>query len=108
MHRFDETRMAVGHSIFACKKEVGDGWEMVRDTGFEPVTPSVSGRCSTTELTALSFPAFAGGRETWVDTDRDAIPFFIFCSLTDNFVERWAKKRREVQGPPAFRKHLKG
>ena len=26
---------------------------MVRDTGFEPVTPSVSGRCSTTELTAL-------------------------------------------------------
>ena len=25
---------------------------MVRDTGFEPVTPSVSGRCSTTELTA--------------------------------------------------------
>jgi len=43
-----------------------------------------------------------------VDTDRDAIPFFIFCSLTDNFVERWAKKRREVQGPPAFRKHLKG
>lgn len=27
---------------------------MVRDTGFEPVTPSVSGRCSTTELTAHS------------------------------------------------------
>jgi hypothetical protein len=27
---------------------------MVRDTGFEPVTPSVSGRCSTTELTARS------------------------------------------------------
>ena len=26
---------------------------MVRDTGFEPVTPSVSRRCSTTELTAL-------------------------------------------------------
>ncbi len=25
---------------------------MVRDTGLEPVTPSVSGRCSTTELTA--------------------------------------------------------
>ena len=25
---------------------------MVRDTGFEPVTPSVSGKCSTTELTA--------------------------------------------------------
>ena len=25
---------------------------VVRDTGFEPVTPSVSGRCSTTELTA--------------------------------------------------------
>ena len=24
----------------------------MRDTGFEPVTPSVSGRCSTTELTA--------------------------------------------------------
>jgi hypothetical protein len=30
--------------------------EMVRDTGFEPVTPSVSGRCSTTELTALYHP----------------------------------------------------
>lgn len=30
------------------------GPEDVRDTGFEPVTPSVSGRCSTTELTALS------------------------------------------------------
>src|SRR5690606_24436836 len=27
--------------------------EMVRDTGVAPVTPSVSGRCSTTELTAL-------------------------------------------------------
>jgi hypothetical protein len=27
---------------------------MVRDTGFEPVTPSVSGKCSTTELTAHS------------------------------------------------------
>jgi len=27
---------------------------MVRDTGFEPVTPSVSGRCSTAELTARS------------------------------------------------------
>ena len=26
--------------------------EMVRDTGFEPVTPSVSRKCSTTELTA--------------------------------------------------------
>src|SRR5260370_26632931 len=26
---------------------------MVRDTGFEPVTPSVSRKCSTTELTAL-------------------------------------------------------
>ena len=25
---------------------------MVRDTGFEPVTPSVSRKCSTTELTA--------------------------------------------------------
>ena len=36
--------------------------EMVRDTGFEPVTPSVSGRCSTTELTApRSMPA-EGGR----------------------------------------------
>ena len=30
---------------------------MVRDTGFEPVTPSVSGRCSTTELTALGLPS---------------------------------------------------
>ena len=29
---------------------------MVRDTGFEPVTPSVSGRCSTTELTARVYP----------------------------------------------------
>lgn len=26
--------------------------KVVRDTGFEPVTPSVSGRCSTAELTA--------------------------------------------------------
>lgn len=26
---------------------------MVRDRGFEPLTPSVSRRCSTTELTAL-------------------------------------------------------
>ena len=34
---------------------------MVRDTGFEPVTPSVSGRCSTTELTALVF-CLAGAR----------------------------------------------
>lgn len=26
--------------------------KMVRDSGFEPLTPSVSGKCSTTELTA--------------------------------------------------------
>ena len=32
---------------------------MVRDTGFEPVTPSVSGRCSTTELTALGLSSGA-------------------------------------------------
>src|SRR6185369_6664199 len=33
---------------------------MVRDTGFEPVTPSVSRKCSTTELTAqpLGQPLF--------------------------------------------------
>src|SRR5436189_110638 len=30
--------------------------EMVRDTGFEPVTPSVSRKCSTTELTAQPEP----------------------------------------------------
>ncbi len=30
----------------------GHNAEMVRDTGFEPVTPAVSRRCSTTELTA--------------------------------------------------------
>ena len=34
--------------------------EMVRDTGLEPVTPTVSRWCSTTELTAL---AVACGRE---------------------------------------------
>ena len=34
---------------------------MVRDTGFEPVTPSVSGRCSTTELTALEARVAGGG-----------------------------------------------
>jgi hypothetical protein len=28
--------------------------EMVRDRGFEPLTPSVSRKCSTTELTAQS------------------------------------------------------
>lgn len=33
---------------------------MVRDTGFEPVTPSVSGRCSTTELTAQTGHAHLG------------------------------------------------
>ena len=27
----------------------------VRDTGIEPVTPSVSGKCSTAELIALAF-----------------------------------------------------
>ena len=37
---------------------------MVRDTGFEPVTPSVSGRCSTTELTALSYE-FLRGAKLW-------------------------------------------
>ena len=30
--------------------------KMVRDTGFEPVTPSVSRKCSTTELTAPPYP----------------------------------------------------
>jgi hypothetical protein len=30
--------------------------EMVRDRGFEPLTPSVSRKCSTTELTALPLP----------------------------------------------------
>ena len=38
----------------------GDFW-MVRDTGFEPVTPSVSGRCSTTELTAHEFRLAGAG-----------------------------------------------
>ena len=41
---------------------------MVRDTGFEPVTPSVSGRCSTTELTAQSEADYATqGRPAQVD-----------------------------------------
>ncbi len=35
---------------------------MVRDTGFEPVTPSVSGRCSTTELTAHSEADLRAGK----------------------------------------------
>ena len=39
---------------------LGD-FSMVRDTGFEPVTPSVSGRCSTTELTALESRVAGGG-----------------------------------------------
>src|SRR5688572_16884859 len=34
---------------------------MVRDTGFEPVTPSVSGRCSTAELTAQMDRKSVGG-----------------------------------------------
>ncbi len=33
---------------------------MVRDTGFEPVTPSVSRKCSTTELTAQPETTGAG------------------------------------------------
>src|SRR5438132_141475 len=32
------------------------GFWMVRDRGFEPLTPSVSRKCSTTELTARSKP----------------------------------------------------
>jgi len=39
-----------------------EGPEMVRDTGIEPVTPSVSGRCSTAELTAHVDSAAGGGR----------------------------------------------
>ena len=33
----------------------------VRDTGIEPVTPSVSGKCSTAELIALAFKFSHGG-----------------------------------------------
>ncbi len=49
--------------------------EMVRDTGFEPVTPSVSGRCSTTELTAHCQKP-SGVREARMDRRRHATPFF--------------------------------
>gem|GEM_PF-4227420 len=62
---------------------------MVRDTGFEPVTPSVSGRCSTTELTAqCRFPF--GVREARMGKEQHAIPF-----LTE-------KKRREIRRSPAL------
>ncbi len=48
--------------------------KMVRDTGFEPVTPSVSGRCSTTELTAQIL-FLASTREARLGVVVDAIPF---------------------------------
>ncbi len=45
---------AHGHRSLAAREDVlRPHQRIVRDTGFEPVTPSVSGRCSTTELTAL-------------------------------------------------------
>ena len=50
--------------------------KMVRDTGFEPVTPSVSGRCSTTELTA-QFRGFPPGGEARGKPTHCATPFFI-------------------------------
>ena len=52
----------------------GDGVTMVRDTGFEPVTPSVSGRCSTTELTARCH--HRPGREKLGRRDRRMQPLF--------------------------------
>ena len=48
---------------------------MVRDTGFEPVTPSVSGRCSTTELTALC-RAFCSGAAKLVSNPLGRQPLF--------------------------------
>ena len=42
---------------------------MVRDTGFEPVTPSVSRKCSTTELTALPESK---------DNERESLIFTVF------------------------------
>src|SRR5687768_5380536 len=47
---------------------------MVRDTGFEPVTPTVSRWCSTTELTAHLCPRTGAGE--WVAFREDATPFF--------------------------------
>ena len=38
--------------IYAVSQVPAGKKEMVRDTGFEPVTPAVSRQCSTTELTA--------------------------------------------------------
>ena len=61
---------------------------MVRDTGFEPVTPSVSGRCSTTELTALG--PFCPGRAKLGWTRAGMQPLF------------WMKKRREIHRSPAL------
>lgn len=52
---------------------------MVRDTGFEPVTPSVSGRCSTTELTALDLSS--GGGECMT----------VAAALATSFIDRAAQ-----------------
>jgi hypothetical protein len=51
---------------------------MVRDTGLEPVTPTVSRWCSTTELTAL---AVACGREDIRKLGGMAMFFFNFFDL---------------------------
>lgn len=44
--------------IHEAQRAISSSIKMVRDTGFEPVTPAVSRQCSTTELTA---PSVMGG-----------------------------------------------
>lgn len=53
---------------------------MVRGTGLEPVTPTVSRWCSTTELTAL---AVACGREDKLKLVVVAMFFFNFFELSN-------------------------
>jgi hypothetical protein len=49
------------------KRNTPEG-EMVRDRGFEPLTPSVSRKCSTTELTA----------QPWLKDREEPLIFVVF------------------------------
>ena len=66
----DEARRARGSFLRWCTggdfERLFQGEEMVRDTGFEPVTPAVSRQCSTTELTAPELRAdYARRQRRW-------------------------------------------
>ena len=65
----------------------------VRDTGIEPVTPSVSGKCSTAELIALAFKFSHGGELRGGNGNRTRVDGFADRCLSHSAIPPWRETR---------------